>query len=220
MTHDELLIKIERAIERDPARALEETVQLLAASIPRYTWVGIYVRFPQYRARAGSTQLIEDRINDCFVRSMNGRPLATESRDMRDIVAYMAFLSSGYPQFAQVEGLDAPLWTIAAGEAKFEALITNLPDDVRTFGDAQLLERWQQAGGRYEITSFKGGDSMGAFDITGSIGLDPAGRPEGQIKLHSNGIVERLGRAVCGCAPGSSPSRTTASSGASRTRSS
>jgi GAF domain-containing protein len=43
MTHDELLIKIERAIERDPARALEETVQLLAASIPRYTWVGIYV---------------------------------------------------------------------------------------------------------------------------------------------------------------------------------
>jgi GAF domain-containing protein len=43
MTHDELLIKIERAIERDPARALEETVRLLAASIPRYTWVGIYL---------------------------------------------------------------------------------------------------------------------------------------------------------------------------------
>ncbi|HSA54847.1 MAG TPA: c-type cytochrome [Gemmatimonadaceae bacterium] len=71
-------------------------------------WVGIYVRFPQYRARAGATQLIEDRINDCFKRSMNGRPLVPESRDMRDIIAYFAFLSSGYPQFAQVEGQSIP----------------------------------------------------------------------------------------------------------------
>lgn len=71
-------------------------------------WVGIYVRFPQYRARAGSTQLIEDRINDCFKRSMNGRPLVPESRDMRDIIAYFAFLSSGYPQFAEVEGQSIP----------------------------------------------------------------------------------------------------------------
>jgi GAF domain-containing protein len=43
MTHDELLIKIDRAIERDPARALEEAVRLLAAAIPTYTWVGIYL---------------------------------------------------------------------------------------------------------------------------------------------------------------------------------
>ena len=71
-------------------------------------WVGIYVRFPQYRARAGTTQLIEDRINDCFKRSMNGQPLVPESRDMRDIIAYFAFLSSGYPQFAQVEGQSIP----------------------------------------------------------------------------------------------------------------
>jgi GAF domain-containing protein len=43
MTYDELFIKIERAIERDPARAMEETVRLLAAEIPAYTWVGIYL---------------------------------------------------------------------------------------------------------------------------------------------------------------------------------
>ena len=43
MTYDELFIKIERAIERDPARAMEETVRLLAAEIPTYTWVGIYL---------------------------------------------------------------------------------------------------------------------------------------------------------------------------------
>lgn len=71
-------------------------------------WVGIYARFPQYRARAGGIQIIEDRINDCFKRSMNGTPLVPESRDMRDIIAYMAFLSIGYPVFAQVEGQSFP----------------------------------------------------------------------------------------------------------------
>jgi len=71
-------------------------------------WVGVYARFPQYRARVGGIQVIEDRINDCFRRSMNGKPLVPESRDMRDIIAYMAFLSSGYPVFAQVEGQSFP----------------------------------------------------------------------------------------------------------------
>jgi thiosulfate dehydrogenase len=71
-------------------------------------WVGVYARFPQYRSRVGGIQVIEDRINDCFKRSMNGKPLVPESRDMRDIIAYMAFLSSGYPVFAQVDGQSFP----------------------------------------------------------------------------------------------------------------
>ena len=67
-------------------------------------WVGVYARFPQYRRRSGTVQVIEDRINDCFERSMNGRPLPPGSRDMRDIVAYMAFLSLGYPVGSHVQG--------------------------------------------------------------------------------------------------------------------
>jgi thiosulfate dehydrogenase len=71
-------------------------------------WVGVYARFPQYRGRAGYVQIIEDRVNDCFKRSMNGRPLAAESRDMRDIVNYFAFLSLGYPVGAEVVGQGIP----------------------------------------------------------------------------------------------------------------
>jgi len=67
-------------------------------------WVGSYARFPQYRARSGKVDLIEDRINDCFLRSMNGRALAPTGRDMRDIVAYLAFLSTGIPVGAEMEG--------------------------------------------------------------------------------------------------------------------
>jgi len=79
-------------------------------------WVGVYARFPQYRSRPGRIQIIEDRINDCFKRSMNGKPLVPESRDMRDIIAYMAFLSSGYPVFADVEGQSFPRVTPVPGD--------------------------------------------------------------------------------------------------------
>ena len=71
-------------------------------------FIGVYARFPQYRSRSGGVQIIEDRINDCFERSMNGRGLARDSRDMRDIVAYMAFLSYGIPVGAEVEGQGFP----------------------------------------------------------------------------------------------------------------
>lgn len=67
-------------------------------------WVGVYARFPQYRSRNAALGLIEDRINDCFLRSMNGRALDPAGGEMRDIVAYMAFLSRGVPVGASVAG--------------------------------------------------------------------------------------------------------------------
>lgn len=40
-------------------------------------------------------ETIEYRVNDCFRRSMNGMALDPAGPDMRDIVAYFAFLSRG-----------------------------------------------------------------------------------------------------------------------------
>jgi len=70
--------------------------------------VGAYTRFPQFRARSGHVDLLEDRINDCFKRSMNGKALVAESRDMRDIVTYIAFLSRGYPPGSELRGQGVP----------------------------------------------------------------------------------------------------------------
>jgi thiosulfate dehydrogenase len=67
-------------------------------------FVGVYARFPQYRARNDAVNVLADRVNDCFERSMNGTPIAAEGRDMKDIVAYMAFLSQGYAVGGGVEG--------------------------------------------------------------------------------------------------------------------
>jgi thiosulfate dehydrogenase len=58
-------------------------------------WVGSYASFPQYNARAGRVIGMEDRVNECLRRSLNGRPLDAKGRDMHDIVAYLAFLSTG-----------------------------------------------------------------------------------------------------------------------------
>ena len=60
---------------------------------PTGSWVGVFARYPQYRARSGTVETIEYRINDCFRRSMNGAALDPGGADMRDIVAYLAFLS-------------------------------------------------------------------------------------------------------------------------------
>jgi thiosulfate dehydrogenase len=59
------------------------------------SWMGVFARYPQYRTRSGVVETIEYRVNDCFRRSMNGTAVDPAGPDMRDIVAYLAFLSRG-----------------------------------------------------------------------------------------------------------------------------
>ena len=89
-------------------------------------WVGSYARFPQYRARSGKVDLIEDRINDCFQRSMNGRALDRAGRDMRDIVSYLAFLSTGIPVGVEMEGQSFPRLPPLKGDARRGAAVFRL----------------------------------------------------------------------------------------------
>lgn len=68
---------------------------------------GLFARFPQYSARAGAEITIEDRIDGCMTRSMNGRPLPADSSEMKAFVAYVRFLSVGYGPDRPVSGLGA-----------------------------------------------------------------------------------------------------------------
>lgn len=70
--------------------------------------VGAYARFPQYRSRSAKVDVLEDRINDCFERSMNGKAIPVNGRDMHDIVTYLAFLSNGFPVGVEMEGQGTP----------------------------------------------------------------------------------------------------------------
>jgi thiosulfate dehydrogenase len=61
------------------------------------SWIGILDRFPQFRGRENKIGSIEDRINGCMERSMNGKKLPDESQQMAAIVAYMEWISTSVP---------------------------------------------------------------------------------------------------------------------------
>lgn len=48
-----------------------------------------------------------DRINGCFLRSMNGKALDPESREMKAMIAYMKWLGQGVPKGHKVKILNA-----------------------------------------------------------------------------------------------------------------
>ncbi len=59
--------------------------------------VGVPGLFPMYRERAGRVITFEDRIQECFTRSENGRPLPYASPELVGLVAYIQWLSQGVP---------------------------------------------------------------------------------------------------------------------------
>ncbi|NOT08861.1 MAG: c-type cytochrome [Gemmatimonadales bacterium] len=82
---------------------LGEGIQANALSL-----VGVYARFPQYRSRNAMVNLLEDRINDCFERSMNGTAIPRDGREMREIIAYLAFISRGVASPGVLPGVGLP----------------------------------------------------------------------------------------------------------------
>lgn len=50
--------------------------------------------YPKFRARSGTSEDLNRRINDCFERSLNGKALDTLSKEMQALKAYITFLGS------------------------------------------------------------------------------------------------------------------------------
>lgn len=60
--------------------------------------------YPKFRARSGTTENIYKRVNDCFERSLNGKPLDTLSTEMQAIKAYIEFLGSNVAKGEKAKG--------------------------------------------------------------------------------------------------------------------
>jgi thiosulfate dehydrogenase len=54
----------------------------------------VFSTYPKFRDRSGAVETIYKRVNDCFERSLNGRPLDSNSKEMRAIYAYIKWLGS------------------------------------------------------------------------------------------------------------------------------
>lgn len=86
-------------------------------------WIGVYSRFPQYRGREARVATIEDRINGCLLRSMNGSRLPADDDRMRDMVSYMAYLSIGIAPGDTIVGRGVPKPSITSGDTTHGAAI-------------------------------------------------------------------------------------------------
>ena len=71
-------------------------------------WVGVIHRYPRYSPRSGKNITLAQRIQGCFLRSLNGVAPAEDSEPMQAIIAYMAWLSQDVPAGGGVEGSGFP----------------------------------------------------------------------------------------------------------------
>jgi len=67
---------------------------------------GSHARFPKYLSRTGAVISLADRINYCFTRSLAGNVLPVDSREMTDLLAYIAYISRDVPVGVQLAGAD------------------------------------------------------------------------------------------------------------------
>lgn len=78
---------------------------------------GVYARYPNYTTRDGRVISMQDRVNNCFRRSMAGRNIAIDGEEMNDIIAYLAVVSRGIAIGAHVPGQGLPTMPSLTGDS-------------------------------------------------------------------------------------------------------
>ncbi|HEY3286252.1 MAG TPA: c-type cytochrome [Gemmatimonadaceae bacterium] len=88
---------------------------------------GAHARFPKYMPRSGAVISLADRVNYCFTRSLAGNAIPVGSREMVDILAYLAFISYDVPVGTKIAGTDGIISmkdTLVGDVARGEQLFT------------------------------------------------------------------------------------------------
>lgn len=94
--------------------------------------------------------------------------------------------------FARTESVDVPPLDIAQGRLTFEAEISAMPADVRSWGSPDMLRAWQAAGGEMTVNRLEADDTRASLRLEGTLGLNDNGEARGDMVLTSTGVAERL----------------------------
>ena len=70
------------------------------------SFIGVADAYPRDMARENEVRTLTQRINGCFERSMNGRALPADSKEIEAMIAYIGFLSEAAP--TGMDGRGAP----------------------------------------------------------------------------------------------------------------
>jgi len=92
------------------------------------SYSAVYSNYPKFRPRSGTVEDIQKRINDCMERSLNGKKLDKNSREMIALVAYINWVGKDVPKNTSPKGasvVDLPWMDRAAdpdrGKVSFQA---------------------------------------------------------------------------------------------------
>ncbi len=67
--------------------------------------VGVSTKYPKFREKAGGIVDLASRINGCFQRSMNGKPLPLDSKEMLSLLTYFQWISKDLPVYGDIPWL-------------------------------------------------------------------------------------------------------------------
>jgi thiosulfate dehydrogenase len=99
-----------------------QNCHLQAGTVPFGNNYGaVAATYPKFRARSGTEEDIQKRINDCFERSLNGKALERDSKEMKAMVAYINWVGKDVPKGEIPAGsgiYEVPLLDRAADPAK------------------------------------------------------------------------------------------------------
>lgn len=148
------------------------------------SFAGTYARFPQWNKRAKRVIMLQDRLAECFLYSMNGTPPAYDSKAMIAMAAYIAYLSR-----------NVPTGTPVAKDDRFIVPLPSAPPDVKRGGElyAQKCVACHQANGAgihgafpplWGPTSFNTGAGMAHIDrMTGFVRFNMPQNAPGTLSL-------------------------------------
>lgn len=68
-------------------------------------YAAVAATYPKFRARSGTVESVEKRVNDCLERSLNGKKLDTASREMHAFVAYIKWVGKDVPKGVRPKGV-------------------------------------------------------------------------------------------------------------------
>jgi thiosulfate dehydrogenase len=127
---------------------------------------GTWGIFPTYSARENTVRTLEERINGCMERSMNGKPIPLGGPEMKAMLSYIRFISGAERVGQPLEGRNTPSLTlpeVSADPQHGKQVYTQTCAVCHgADGQGQRLDPMEarQAGRRYRFPPLWGSDSF------------------------------------------------------------
>lgn len=105
------------------------------------TFIGTATAFPAWSGREGAVQTLQDRIDNCFMRSMNGKRPPIDSKLSIAMAAYVTWLSTGLPIKMNDVKTVTPYYAHIWPDKKIEAQIKKATHTTYKEGEKLYIEK-------------------------------------------------------------------------------